>query len=171
MPLRRAPADQLAAAAGEASRRSGCDLGPLAASQPPLIGAPLAHDAAAAWEKRWHKSSWKEKDGSAGKFTWTAGKWFGDEAADKGIQTGPDSKYFALYSELKKPFTNEKKDLVLQARASRAALRMLPRCRASPPHSLRERPPCVLHAARQPLTALPAAPCGTLHAAISCPSA
>lgn len=35
-------------------------------------------------------------------------------AADKGIQTGPDSKYFALYSELKKPFTNDGKELVLQ---------------------------------------------------------
>jgi calreticulin len=34
--------------------------------------------------------------------------------ADKGIQTGPDSKYFALYSELKKPFTNDGKELVLQ---------------------------------------------------------
>ena len=34
--------------------------------------------------------------------------------ADKGIQTGPDSKYFALYSELKKPFTNDNKELVLQ---------------------------------------------------------
>jgi hypothetical protein len=33
---------------------------------------------------------------------------------DKGIQTGPDSKYFALYSELKKPVSNEGKDLVLQ---------------------------------------------------------
>ena len=57
------------------------------------------------------------KDGSAGEFKWTAGKWFGDAAAGKGIQTGPDSKYFALYSELKKPFTNDKKDLVLQVRA------------------------------------------------------
>lgn len=35
-------------------------------------------------------------------------------SADKGIQTGPDSKYFALYSELKKPFTNDGKELVLQ---------------------------------------------------------
>jgi hypothetical protein len=34
--------------------------------------------------------------------------------ADKGVQTGPDSKYFALYSELKKPFTNDGKELVLQ---------------------------------------------------------
>lgn len=66
------------------------------------------------WEKRWLKSTWKEKDDAAGKFTLTAGKWYGDAEADKGIQTGPDSKFFAIYSEMKKPFTNAKKDLVLQ---------------------------------------------------------
>jgi hypothetical protein len=33
---------------------------------------------------------------------------------DKGIQTGPDSKYFAIYSEIKKPINNEGKELVLQ---------------------------------------------------------
>lgn len=65
------------------------------------------------WEKRWQKSSWKQSDGSAGEFKQTAGKWYADEK-DKGIQTGPDSKYFALYSELKKPFTNDGKELVLQ---------------------------------------------------------
>lgn len=46
--------------------------------------------------------------------------------ADKGIQTGPDSKYFALYSELKKPFTNDNKELVLQVGAQRG-LGRLPR--------------------------------------------
>lgn len=65
------------------------------------------------WEKRWQKSSWKQSEGSAGEFKQTAGKWYADEK-DKGIQTGPDSKYFALYSELKKPFTNDGKELVLQ---------------------------------------------------------
>jgi calreticulin len=72
---------------------------------------------AAGWDKRWKTSSWKESDGSAGKFTWTAGKWYGDEEADKGIQTGPDSKYFALYSELKKAYTNEGKELIVQVSA------------------------------------------------------
>jgi hypothetical protein len=66
------------------------------------------------WDKRWTKSTWKQSDGSAGEFKWTAGKWYGDEKKDKGIQTNPDSKYFAIYSELKKPYTNEKKELVLQ---------------------------------------------------------
>jgi hypothetical protein len=30
------------------------------------------------------KSSWKEKEGTAGEWIHTAGKWYGDEKADKG---------------------------------------------------------------------------------------
>ncbi len=62
------------------------------------------------------------KDGSAGEFKQTAGKWYGDAEADKGIQTGPDSKFFSTWAELKKPFTNDKKDLVLQVGARARAL-------------------------------------------------
>lgn len=68
----------------------------------------------ATWADRWTKSSWKVKDGSAGEFKWTAGKWYGDEEADKGIQTGPDSKYYAITTKLAKEFDNKDKDLVLQ---------------------------------------------------------
>jgi hypothetical protein len=39
-------------------------------------------------------------------------------AVDKGIQTGPDSKYFALYSEMKKSYTNYGKELVLQVKGN-----------------------------------------------------
>ncbi len=73
-----------------------------------------ARSAAGTWDKRWKKSSWKQSDGTAGEFTLTAGKWYGDAEADKGIQTGPDSKFFALYTELSKPVDNTGKDLVLQ---------------------------------------------------------
>ena len=66
------------------------------------------------WESRWHHSSWKEADGTAGKFTKAAGKWTGGDSDNGGIQTGPDSKFFAIYSELAKPFDNKGKDLVLQ---------------------------------------------------------
>lgn len=69
-----------------------------------------------AWTKRWTKSTWKAKDDQAGEFKLTAGKWYGDEAEGKGIQTGADSKYFAYYAEMKKAFDNTKKDLVLQVR-------------------------------------------------------
>lgn len=59
-------------------------------------------------------------DGTAGDFTLTAGKWYGDAEADKGIQTGPDSRFFALYSEMEKKFDNKGKDLVLQVSSSSA---------------------------------------------------
>ncbi|GAX73459.1 hypothetical protein CEUSTIGMA_g911.t1 [Chlamydomonas eustigma] len=67
------------------------------------------------WESRWHHSTWKTSDGTAGKFTKTAGKWTGDSSPEAGgIQTGPDSKFFAIYSTMDKTFDNTGKDLVLQ---------------------------------------------------------
>jgi hypothetical protein len=81
---------------------------------------------AAGWDKRWTKSTWKQSDGTAGEFKLTKGKW-GD---DEGIQTGPDSKFFAIYSEMAKPVNNEKKELVLQVSASLAAVG--PRAHPSP---------------------------------------
>jgi hypothetical protein len=51
-----------------------------------------------------------------GDFTLTAGKWYGDAEADQGIQTGPDARFFASYSELSAAFSNEGKDLVVQVR-------------------------------------------------------
>ena len=70
----------------------------------------------AAWEKRWVKSNWKVKDGTAGDWTLTPGKWFGDAKADAGIQTGPDARFFAIAAPFKKPVDTEGKTLVLQAR-------------------------------------------------------
>jgi hypothetical protein len=68
----------------------------------------------AAWEKRWVKSSWKVKDGTAGDWTLTPGKWFGDAKADAGIQTGPDARFFAIAAPFKKPVDTEGKTLVVQ---------------------------------------------------------
>ena len=75
--------------------------------------------AAAAWEKKWEKSSWKKSEGTAGDWTWTAGKYFGDAEADKGIQTGPDARFFAIGAPFDKPVDTTGKTLVLQARARR----------------------------------------------------
>ncbi|GFR39621.1 hypothetical protein Agub_g85 [Astrephomene gubernaculifera] len=66
------------------------------------------------WADRWVKSKWKQSDGQAGDFKLSAGKWYGDAEADKGIQTGPDSKFFASYAPLDKVFDNTGKDTVLQ---------------------------------------------------------
>lgn len=66
------------------------------------------------WTDRWVKSKWKQNDGTAGEFKLSAGKWYGDAEADKGIQTGPDSKFFATYAPLTKEFDNTDKDTVVQ---------------------------------------------------------
>mmetsp|Transcript_14862 Transcript_14862/g.40054 ORF Transcript_14862/g.40054 Transcript_14862/m.40054 type:complete len:425 (-) Transcript_14862:498-1772(-) len=68
----------------------------------------------ATWESRWKKSSWKEAEGAAGEFKLSAGKWFGDEEMDKGIQTAQDSKFSAIYSELPQTLDTTGKDLVVQ---------------------------------------------------------
>jgi calreticulin len=69
------------------------------------------------------KSSWKKSEGTAGDWTWTAGKYFGDAEADKGIQTGPDARFFAIAAPFDKPVDTTGKTLVLQARARRGAQR------------------------------------------------
>merc|ERR1739848_340587 len=50
--------------------------------------------------------------------TWahTAGKWFADEAADKGIQTKEDSKFFGMSAGFPS-FSNKGKDLIIQYQA------------------------------------------------------
>merc|ERR1712032_1289568 len=68
------------------------------------------------WESRWTTSKWKESEGTAGKWVPTAGKWFSDEAEDKGIQTGEDSKFFGISAAFDS-FSNEGKELIVQYQA------------------------------------------------------
>merc|ERR1711872_364999 len=60
---------------------------------------------------RWVQST--HKGAEAGKFVLTAGKFYGDEELDKGIQTSQDAKFYALSAEFK-PFSNVDKPLVIQ---------------------------------------------------------
>ena len=53
------------------------------------------------------------KGAEAGKFVWTAGKFYGDAEKDKGIQTSQDAKFYALSSEFK-PVSNQDKPFVVQ---------------------------------------------------------
>lgn len=65
------------------------------------------------WESRWVvPSKWKAAE-EIGEWAHTAGEWFGD-AADKGIKTSQDARFYGLSAKLAKPFSNEGKDLVLQ---------------------------------------------------------
>merc|ERR1711963_595446 len=63
------------------------------------------------WESRWVQSTYKGAE--AGKFAWTAGKFYGDAEKDKGIQTSQDAKFYALSSEFK-PVSNQDKPFVVQ---------------------------------------------------------
>jgi len=64
------------------------------------------------WENRWVESKFKEKDGTAGDFVLTAGKWYDDEN-HKGMQTTPDARFFQISAKMTE-FSNKGKDLVLQ---------------------------------------------------------
>jgi len=64
------------------------------------------------WENRWVISDWKKDEGASGEWLHTAGKWNGDPE-DKGIQTHPDARFFAISAEFPE-FNNKDKTLVLQ---------------------------------------------------------
>eukprot|EP00897_Mesotaenium_endlicherianum_P009005 jgi/Mesen1/8132/ME000437S07228 len=66
------------------------------------------------WQSRWVVSDWKKDDGSAGEWKHTAGKWYGDAEADKGIQTTPDARFYSISAKLAEEVDNKGKDLVLQ---------------------------------------------------------
>jgi calreticulin len=65
------------------------------------------------WENRWVKSENKEKEGTQGKWGWTAGKFFAD-ANNKGLQTSEDARFYQISAKFDKEFSNKGKDLVLQ---------------------------------------------------------
>merc|ERR1712127_362404 len=65
----------------------------------------------AAWESRWVASTNKGSD--AGKFKWTAGKFYADAEEDKGIQTSQDAHFYGLSAKFD-TFSNDEKDLVIQ---------------------------------------------------------
>lgn len=62
--------------------------------------------------KTWVESTFKGSD--AGKWKWTAGKFYNDAEKDKGIQTSQDAKFYGLTKMMEKPFSNKDKPLVLQ---------------------------------------------------------
>jgi calreticulin len=69
-----------------------------------------------AWESRWVKSTWKDSEGTAGKWELAGGKWSKDEKEDRGIQTAEDSKFFGISASFDS-FSNEGKELIVQYQA------------------------------------------------------
>merc|ERR1711957_464935 len=68
------------------------------------------------WEKRWTVSTWKDSEGTQGTWAPAAGKWFKDEAENKGIQTVGDSKFFGISAGFDS-FSNAGKELIIQYQA------------------------------------------------------
>jgi len=68
------------------------------------------------WESRWVGSKWKDGEGTQGKWAPSAGKWFNDEAEDKGLQTAEDSKFFGMSASFDS-FSNAGKELIIQYQA------------------------------------------------------
>lgn len=65
------------------------------------------------WTSRWTvPSTWKPA-AEMGAWKHTAGEWYGD-AADKGIQTSEDARFYGLSAKLDKPFVSGDKPLVIQ---------------------------------------------------------
>merc|ERR1712196_294852 len=62
------------------------------------------------WESRWVQSKAKS---DLGEMKVSAGKFFGDEEAGKGLQTSQDAKFYAI-SAKHKEFSNDGKTLVIQ---------------------------------------------------------
>merc|ERR1711981_1514393 len=62
------------------------------------------------WESRWTQS--KAKDG-LGTMKVSAGKFYGDAEASKGLQTSQDAKFYGIMAKTKE-FSNEGKTLVVQ---------------------------------------------------------
>jgi len=64
------------------------------------------------WEGKWVSST--HKGAEAGKFKLSAGKFYGDAEADKGIQTSQDARFYGLSAKFDEAFSNEGKTLVVQ---------------------------------------------------------
>jgi len=65
------------------------------------------------WEERWVMSNWKESEGSQGKWKHSAGDFYGDAEADKGLMTSEDARFYGASTKFTQ-FSNEGKDLVIQ---------------------------------------------------------
>merc|ERR1719231_864338 len=70
----------------------------------------LEEDFSGDWESRWVQSSAKSDIGA---MKVSAGKYYGDEEAAKGLQTSQDAKFYAISTKLKE-FSNDGKTLVIQ---------------------------------------------------------
>jgi len=66
------------------------------------------------WDSRWVVSNWKKADGTAGTWDLSAGTYYGDEKAERGLHTTEDARFYAISTKFAKSFSNKDKTLVIQ---------------------------------------------------------
>jgi len=66
------------------------------------------------WAERWVESDWKKDSGEQGEWEHTAGEWYGDAEASKGLKTTQDARFYSISAKIPEPFSNKGKDLVIQ---------------------------------------------------------
>jgi len=74
----------------------------------------FSEDFSGDWESRWVHSKSRESEGSQGRFDVTAGKFYSDAEADKGLHTTTDARFYQISAEIPKGFSNKGKDLIVQ---------------------------------------------------------
>ena len=63
------------------------------------------------WKERWTPSAYRE---DLGQLEVSSGKWSVNEAAQAGLRTTEDYRFYAVSSKIPKPFNNKDKNLVIQ---------------------------------------------------------
>ncbi|OBZ88889.1 Calreticulin [Choanephora cucurbitarum] len=63
------------------------------------------------WKERWTPSTYRE---DLGQLEVSSGKWSVNEAAQAGLRTTEDYRFYAVSSKIPKPFNNKDKNLVIQ---------------------------------------------------------
>merc|ERR1711871_615437 len=59
----------------------------------------------------WVQSDWKKSSSEAGEFGISAGDWYGDAEADKGLKTTPDARFYAISKKVHAIFNYDGKNL------------------------------------------------------------
>jgi len=65
------------------------------------------------WKSRWVVSDWKKDNGEAGTWDLSAGKYFTDEAKERGLKTTQDARFYDI-SAAHEEFSNKGKSLIIQ---------------------------------------------------------
>jgi calreticulin len=73
----------------------------------------FSEDFSGDWQSRWVNSKNKESEGTQGVFKVSAGKFYNDAEADKGLQTSQDARFYQISAKFPK-FSNKGKTLYLQ---------------------------------------------------------